>query len=71
MAGKKTSILSALEGGHLDGSLFGRVLSRTQDQEKDNEQAQLPGRQRRGWRLKGFTKSRKQTRRKTRSDPGL
>ncbi|MEM8803726.1 MAG: hypothetical protein AAFY06_10100 [Pseudomonadota bacterium] len=72
MAKKKTSILSALDGGHLDGSLFGRVYSKTRDAAQDNtEQAQLSGDKRRGWRFKGFAKSRKQTGSETRSDTGL
>ena len=75
MAKKKTNILSALDGGHLDGSLFGRAVpkdvSKTRNEEHELEQTQLSGRQRRGWRFKGLTKSRKQTGHETRSDTRL
>lgn len=70
---KKKSILSALEGGHLDASLFGSQVTKVNEGDKDaqDEPSRFSRRNRFGGRGKGAAASRGKTGRKTRSDTGI
>lgn len=70
---KKKSIFSALEGGHLDTSLFGSHLPKGKngDDNAQDEPSRIPRGKRFGRRDKGLATDRGKTERKTRSDPGL
>lgn len=60
---KKKSIFSALEGGHLDASLFGTQVTGKKPGDKDDEQTRLPRRQRFSRRIKGLAEDRGKPRR--------
>jgi len=69
---KKKSIFSALEGGHLDATLFGsQITNNVKAGENEDEQTRVLGRQRLGRRLKTLAKGRKSDKRKTRPDSGV